>query len=324
MSAETMDTLAHQASEQAPTGGGAGGFLARLPLSVKLWLAGYAVLFVLYLPVLHWPGKLGWHVMEPGAWVGAAFPPTVTADTDLETMAAYAASADYRDAALVRAWEEIIFESHGGVRHAVGRGHRLTPYEAGALAKTILAQAETPGETPREIDELVLYRETALAQLPWPYVMQVYNLLGLFLLLRAFAWGPIRVVLDGKAAVTRQQLATARAAREETERLRARREEILREVAAERARLQETAATEFAQERARILEAAKAEAEGMIASLRAGLRADVDHAAAGLRRRVVREAVAEARVILEREATAEDHEDAVRTFLRDIESREIR
>jgi F-type H+-transporting ATPase subunit b len=324
MTAETTETIAQGLAEDAPTGGGgAKGFWSRLPLSVRLWLIGYVVLFVLYIGLLHWAG-LGWRAVEPEAWVATAFPETVTGETDLERMAELAQSEAHRDAALVRVWQDLTFESHGGLRHTVVKGHRLTAYEAGALAKTILADQNRPEETEPEVRTLILYEENALARLPWAYLLKVYNLLGLFLLLRAFAWGAMRDVLDEKAGTARTQLAQARAALEEAERLSQRRQEILREAEAERARLKETATTEFAQERERIIAAAKTEAESLIDTLRSSLSADVQHATADLRRRIVREAVAEARDLLRREAAPADHEAALRSLLGDLEKVDLR
>ncbi len=322
MTAETTDRIEDGSPEAAPTGGGLPGFLRRLPLSVQLWLIGYLVLFVLYIGLIYWAGY-GWRTVEPGAWLESAFPDSVSADTSLDRLAELAASEAHRDEALVRLWSEVTFESHG-VRHSAPKGHRLTPLEAGALARTILEDRNRPADSDPEIGTLTLYRETAFARLPWPYLLKVYNLLGLFLLLRAFAWGSIRGVLDEKAKTTRAQLAQARAAQAEAESLQQRREELHKRVQAERTHLRESAETEFAKERERIITAAKEEAESMIETLRSGLRADVQHATADLRRRIVREAVAEARAILERDAGPSDHEAAVRSFLEDMERVDLR
>jgi F-type H+-transporting ATPase subunit b len=214
----------------------------------------------------------------------------------------------------IRLWEPIAFTTPDGRRYSIPARATLNADEAAALAKTLLAEKNKPAKE-REVGTLVVFEESALGHVPWPYVLTVYNILGLFLLLYVFVWGPMQGLLDGKIRETNEELAAARKAREEAQRLKKRYENILAEIEAEKARLEETGRREFEEEHERILATARHEADLLLETMRQSLSAEVAVATGRLREEIASAAVARARETLAAKASRDDHARAVEDFL---------
>jgi F-type H+-transporting ATPase subunit b len=160
-----------------------------------------------------------------------------------------------------------------------------------------------------------------LIDLNWTLFVQVLNFLVLLVVLYLVAYKPLVQMLRTRAATIQQQLAEAKAAREEAQRQLADFETRLRgaqgEAAAvreralhEAAELRERLAAEARQEAARLVEAARVEVEQSVRRAKADLRAEVGGLAIEIAERLIRKSLRD-----------DDHQRIVQEALARMDSR---
>lgn len=276
---------------------------------VKVYLAGYGLLILLYLLYL-WIAPLS---IAAHTYVEEAFPGATR-----ENLSRIDLLGLKTDKANRRVYHALAFDAVGGRRVHVEAGAYLTDRDAVDLAKAILLDEMRP-EADRTFKELVFHRPGFFSNLPWPSILMVYNLLGLFLLLMTFVAGPVGQILENQAKGVREALAEAERTKREAEELKRRYEALLAEVEAEKKKLEETATYEFQEEREHILALAKHESETLLTNLRASLEAEVATSIDRLKREVAREAFAMAREILKEEIRPEDQDRAFEAMMAKLE-----
>jgi|GEM_PF-5620012 F-type H+-transporting ATPase subunit b len=266
---------------------------------VKAYLAVYAVLFLGYVTFL----LTGKEAINGQAFINRAFPGTGEMETRFDEKNGH-----------LRMWSDLTFSARHGdamVRHRIPEGEILTRNEAIILAGTIV-------DNPDEVKEIVIYKSGFLCKVPWPYMMTIYNIFGMFMLLIVFLRQPLGGALDESARKTRESLAAAEQARVEAQELKKRYENLVAEIEAEQRRMDENAKVEFVEEQARILQTARHEAAGIIESMKSSLDAEVAIQAKKLKARVAGEALAAAREAILREVGKADHDAAVDAFVADV------
>ncbi len=245
----------------------------------------------------------------------------------------------------MRFWQEVSFNGAHGVRYEIPAGARITTHEAEALARAIIRdeaghkaslarimsenipQAEKDEklqalDSQRIVKQILIYKPGRF--IPWPLIMTLYNIGGLFLLLGVFLRLPISNYLDQNAAATRRALERTRKAEAEAEELKARYQKMLNELKAERRSMDENLVVELAEEKQNIIDSARQEAQAMLAHLRETLDSEVKTAARDLRAAVADEAITKARTIITGRNLEQTHQAAVTTFINDIVSAEKR
>ncbi len=274
-------------------------------LPVKIYFGVYAVLLILY--IVH--GLTSGVTMEPLAWVKKAFPNY--ARGDFKSINA--------DASGIRLWSRLAFAAPDGTQVSKDARAPISPHVARLLARTIAAEAKknTPPEQ-RQVRQIQFYSDSPLAQIPWPALLNVYNLLGLFGAAYIFGKGPLLNMLDDNARQTREMLDEAREAKAAAEELKRKYEELLAEVEAEKERLGAAAKTELQEERENILNLASHEANGILAAVKAGIEAEVAAARENLRARVAEQAILHARKIVAKHTEKKDHEAAFELFVENL------
>lgn len=285
---------------------------------VAAYAVAYAVLFVSFL-VFVFTGKV---TMTPEVYVERGFPnaAAVAADglRDIITKEAH-----------IRIWSHVPpFEDIRGVRYHFEAGQRLTDHQAVALAQAILAD-RAKAEADRTIKPIDVYNDggdptnNTFVNLPWPYMFNVMNLIGMYLFLAVALAKPISGYLNTTAAETRDALLNAKKMAQEAQDLKKQYEHLIAEVETEKKRLAGNAGTEFAEEREHILHLARHEAQTMLANLKAGIDAEVAASAAHLKTRIADEALRGAREIVQREVADADHESALAQFTSDLKKADL-
>jgi len=310
---------------------------------VKAYVAVYAVLLALYIAYSFVACDL---VQPPAAFLARAFPGLLldagASCAEVDVAALPAAFDEKRGH--VRLWQDLSFDGEHGERFRILKSSRLTTHEAVALAAAIILDERKFQQHKAALDRQMLPAEAYAEHLasledqrgikpfrvykpgtfiPWPWIMTLYNLGGLFLLLAVFLRQPVRDFLDGNARTTREALARARAAEAEAQELKRRYETLVQEIEAERRQMEKTGEVELAEEHERIVQSARHEAAGMIEALKSSLDAEVASTAQRLRAEVAREAVRLAREMIEQEAQEADHAQEVDSFIRQVKEAKL-
>lgn len=281
-----------------------------------LWGYGvfYLVAFVLYGVFLF----TGTHETSPEQYLSRAFSKR-RGDTvlDLER-AAYAAMRGNRTPAEVRLAMDLNFYDESQEMVKVAAGDRLTLLTAAKLGTAIIKDLERPPAGRTLPESLVLYDETWLASIDWPYWLMLYNLLGFFLLAAVFLWKPIREFLGTQGNKTIIALDNARKAQDEAENIR----DGFRSLASELEQKRETLLAEVARqaeaEHVETIEHAKRQAVEIASSGLAAMEAEFHSVLAGLKSRAAHRACGKAHELLASKASAEDHDRAMDALIDDI------
>jgi F-type H+-transporting ATPase subunit b len=154
-----------------------------------------------------------------------------------------------------------------------------------------------------------------LIDLNWTLFVQVVNFLILLAVLYALAFKPLGEALRARTATIQQQLAEARAAREEAQRQLTEFESRLRAAQAEAQAVRERALREAAETRDRLAAEARQEAVRLVEAARAEVAQEVRRAKAELRAEVGALAVAVAERLIKKSLADEDHRRIVQDAL---------
>jgi len=150
-------------------------------------------------------------------------------------------------------------------------------------------------------------------------VIQMLNFIVFLVAVYAFGWRPLVEFLDERRSRIREDIGSARKARDEAEGDRQQAGATLREARQRRMALRERAAREAGQDKQAILEKAHEDAERLLKDARERLEAEIEAARDALRREVGDLAVQVAQKLLERELQQSDHEKLVADAIAQLE-----
>ena len=150
-------------------------------------------------------------------------------------------------------------------------------------------------------------------------VIQLINFLILLVVLYRFLYRPLLGALEGRTAAIKQQLAEARAAREEAQRQLADFEGRLQAAQAEAHTARERAMREAAETRERLTEEARQEAARLLAAAQAQIAQDVRRARSELRAEVGALSIQIAERLIRKSLQDDDHRRLVQEALSRIE-----
>ncbi len=228
------------------------------------------------------------------------------------------------EAALVRLWTPLSFQAPDRINYALSAGQQLTPPEAVALARSLIKDAGLPAGQKQFGAKLRIYGGGFLGAVPWEYLLNSYNILGMFLLAFVFLKEPLLGLLDASRSQVSGSLVRAREAQAKAEAIRRRRSDLEGEISSERQQLEEKVGAEAAAEGERIIALAKHEAAGLLEAVKSGVEAEVAAATEKLRARIAAQALEQAREMLAKEVAAADHDAAVGAFLDQLPTLEKR
>ena len=160
----------------------------------------------------------------------------------------------------------------------------------------------------------------SLIEINWTLGVQLVSFLLLLAVLYKFLYQPLLGALEGRTAAIEQQLAEAKAAREDAQRELAAMEERIRAAHADAQALRERALREAGELRDRLSAEARQEAARLVESAQAQVAAEVRRARAELRGEVGALATQVAERLIRKSLTDEDHQRLVREALARIES----
>ncbi|MFA5028770.1 MAG: F0F1 ATP synthase subunit B [Candidatus Methylomirabilota bacterium] len=158
--------------------------------------------------------------------------------------------------------------------------------------------------------------EPGIINLNVTILIQVVNFLILILLLSKFLWKPLTAFLEARAAGIRESLAEAAAAREAAARAEEAHQAQLLVDRREAAQLREQVQREVEAERQRLLAASRAETQRMVAEARSAIETETRRAREALRAETVELSLAVAERLLGRALTAEDQQRLAAEFIR--------
>ena len=150
-------------------------------------------------------------------------------------------------------------------------------------------------------------------------VLQAVNFLLMVYILYGLLWKPILGVLDARSEKIRTDLETARASREEAEKIRSDYGSQMQEAKHERARIVAEGRDAGKEERARIIQDAEKDAERIIERARREGDKEIAEAMEKLKKQIVELSVDIAGRIIQREMTDEDHVKLANALLEEIE-----
>jgi F-type H+-transporting ATPase subunit b len=160
-----------------------------------------------------------------------------------------------------------------------------------------------------------------LIDLNWTLFVQVLNFLVLLVVLYLVAYKPLVQMLRTRTATIQEQLAEAKAAREEAQRQLGDFEARLRAAQAEAAAVRERAVREAAELRERLAAEARQEAARLVESARVEVEQSVRRAKADLRAEVGGLAIEIAERLIRKSLRDDDHQRIVQDALARMDSR---
>lgn len=305
--------------------------------AVKAWLYGYAafyvVMFVLFffslatraekLSPQQWLERAGSGGLLSG-WQGRLDHPDAHSADELAQLYAKrlveVAPPGPPSAGEVRLIDAYSFSLPDGTRHTVESGQRLTRADVAALARAMVIDAGQGkvDANHKPMADLKVYKDSFLNDRDWNYILTIVNLIGFFLLVGLFLWGPLSGALGNMAGKAAQALERAQGAQAEAEEIKRKYIALQEEVATRREQNEKSAVSDVEEERARILESARHEAAALMEHLKASMDAEVAAAKEKIKGDVVRSALASARTALEQSVNEADHNAAVEAFIEDV------
>lgn len=281
-----------------------------------LWAyaVGYLALFVLYGYFL----LTGTTSITPEEYLNKAFRLRhSSAEADLE-QAALAAMRGSRTPAEVRFAEPLSFYDADKEMNRIAAGDRLTLATAVRLGKMIIEDQQKPAASRTFAKPFLLYKETYLANLNWPYWLTVYNAIGFFLLILIFLWRPALNYLGTQGQKTAASIRDAREAQEEAKNIREDYRKLEADLGERRERLVMEAKKTIEREHAEAETQARARADAMVGGVGGALAAEAKATALHLERAVALEACRLAGKLLGERLGPEDHDAAIDALIDDV------
>lgn len=281
-------------------------------------IVGYSViylfLFILYGVFLF----TGTRELTPEEFIKKAFSKRQGTELfDLERAAMLAMKGN-RTPAEVRFAEPLSFYDENKDMVRVEAGDRLTLLTAAKLGQAVIEDLGRSEKNRTFGKPFILYDETFLASLDWPFWLMLYNLLGFFLLLIIFLWKPISHYLGAEAKKTAAAIDNAKNAQVEAEELLDAYRELAADIEAKRADETRNMTESVREEGEAALIEAQKQAEAIKEGVGSAAENEMRRARRRLRENLAREACARARAAIEAGMTPEIHDRAVADVIRDI------
>ncbi|MHC4871086.1 MAG: F0F1 ATP synthase subunit B family protein [Planctomycetota bacterium] len=215
-----------------------------------------------------------------------------------------------------RVWSELSFE-YKNERIEIAGGNAFTPL----LLSTFL---ESSAAAELEDNKLEVYKTGFPYNLSWAKIYGILNFTGLALLLYTALGDLLPKVLSDYSAKLEKDLSEARKSKELSVQLKARHEEMLKEVAAEKERLIRLAQEEAVHEHKRILAKTEDDVIKLKESLKRHLESEIGESIERLKAEISIEAIAKARQSLTESADKKVHEKMVADFIFEMKGADIK
>ena len=157
---------------------------------------------------------------------------------------------------------------------------------------------------------------------PGLFIWTILTFLGLLVLLKVVAWGPLLKALEGRQETIRKSLDDAQLARQELERLQKESAQIVRQARVEAEAIISESRTDAARLREEMRQKAKADSEGIVKNAERQIQLETTRALQQIRHEAIDLSVAIASKIIQRNLTKEDNEKLIDEALKQVEARE--
>ena len=156
---------------------------------------------------------------------------------------------------------------------------------------------------------------------PGLFIWTILTFLGLLVLLKAIAWGPLLKALDSRQETIRKSLDDAQLAKQELERLQQESAQIIRQARVEADSIISQSRTDAERLREDLRQKAKADSEGIVKNAERQIQMETTRALQQIRKEAIDLSVMIASKIIQRNLTKEDNERLIDEALRQVESR---
>jgi F-type H+-transporting ATPase subunit b len=156
---------------------------------------------------------------------------------------------------------------------------------------------------------------------PGLYIWTILTFLGLLVLLKLIAWGPLLTALDNRQQTIRKSLDDAQLAKQELERLQQESAQIIRQARVEADAIISQGRTDAERLREDLRQKAKAESEGIVKNAERQIQLETTRAVQQIRREAIDLSVMIASKIIQKNLTKEDNERLIEDALKQVEAR---
>jgi F-type H+-transporting ATPase subunit b len=156
---------------------------------------------------------------------------------------------------------------------------------------------------------------------PGLFIWTILTFLGLLVLLKVIAWGPLLKALDDRRETIRKSLDDAQLAKAELERVQQESAQIVRQARIEADSIISQSRTDAERLREDLRQKAKAESEGIVRNAERQIQLETTRALQQIRTEAIDLSVMIASKILQKNLTKEDNERLIDEALRKVESR---
>lgn len=275
---------------------------------------GYLVLFALYASFL----LFGSYEITSSEYLRKAFAKRHGETVRALMRAALEATRSNRTPAEVRFAKEVTFYDAEKDLVVINAGDRATLLTAAKLGEAVIGDLAKPEQSRSLPGVFVLYKESWLASVDWPYWLMVYNLLGFYLLIILYLWRPIAEFFATQGKKTSIAIETARKAQEEAENLRNGYRQLAADIEEKRVKLQDDLEETAQAEHEAAMDAAQAQAQDIAGGVETAIDAETHKVLAGIKTALVNDACQRARELLAARVGPSDHDRAVDDLIADI------
>jgi F-type H+-transporting ATPase subunit b len=156
---------------------------------------------------------------------------------------------------------------------------------------------------------------------PGLFIWTILTFLGLLVLLKVLAWGPLLKALDARQETIRKSLDDAQQAKQELERLQHESAQIIRQARLEADAIITHSRTDAERLREDLRQKAKAESEGIVKNAERQIQLETTRALQQIRNEAIDLSVMIASKIIQRNLSKEDNERLIDEALRQVERR---
>ena len=156
---------------------------------------------------------------------------------------------------------------------------------------------------------------------PGLFIWTILTFLGLLVLLKAIAWGPLLKALDSRQETIRKSLDDAEQAKLELERLQLESAQIIRQARVEAESIISDSRSDAERLREEMRQKAKSEAEGIVKNAERQIQLETTRALQQIRQEAIDLSVMIASKIIQKNLTKQDNERLIDETLKQVESR---
>ena len=157
---------------------------------------------------------------------------------------------------------------------------------------------------------------------PGLFIWTILTFLGLLVLLKLVAWGPLLKALDSRQETIRKSLDDAELAKQELERVQQESARIVRQAREEAEAIISQSRTDAARLREDMRQKAKAESDGIVKNAERQIQLETTRALQQIRHEAIDLSVTIASKIIQRNLTKEDNEKLIDDALNQVEQRQ--